>query len=256
VTWVNKQLDTHIIPSHVARLTAYSFNSTALNPDTHTLVKFYAPWCDMCKRLTPHFEKVARVFQFDPVVALGKVDASKVRPPIDQSMHRMACNGKHCGLTLRKKSWRTGTKSATTRRFCIFTGLRTQRRWISPMRMKCWRLSMRCGACHVNATGLLKCEVLWSVCPQKAGLQRGIHGDLNTLAGRVPQLDAVVRGFSSLDADVQKDILAGTLARCCSLGTPYCNRWSCSPDVHARIASLSPEDAQKAEMYTQYLQGV
>ena len=47
---------------------------------------------------------------------------------------------------------------------------------------------------------------------QKAGTFRDINGNFNQFAGRIKVLDAVARGFSTLDVSVQQDVLAGECA--------------------------------------------
>lgn len=59
----------------VRELTAKNFDTIALDPETHVLVKFYAPWCGHCKSLAPHWEQAAKAYAADTNVVIAQVNA-------------------------------------------------------------------------------------------------------------------------------------------------------------------------------------
>jgi protein disulfide-isomerase A6 len=61
--------------SGVVNLTAKTFNSVVSEPDTVTLVEFYAPWCGHCKALTPKWINAASRLQ--GVVTVAAIDCDE-----------------------------------------------------------------------------------------------------------------------------------------------------------------------------------
>jgi len=54
-----------------------NFDSLVLSGEKQAFVKFYAPWCGHCKNLAPDWEKLAKAFENEPDVVVGKLDATK-----------------------------------------------------------------------------------------------------------------------------------------------------------------------------------
>jgi len=45
-----------------------------VNKKTHSLVYFWAPWCNPCRHMTPIVEKISK--KYEGMVSIGKVDVS------------------------------------------------------------------------------------------------------------------------------------------------------------------------------------
>lgn len=67
----------------VQRLSTLTFQKT-ISGDKYYLVKFYAPWCGHCKRLTPTWEELAGEYNTDP-------DSKAVIAKIDCTKHNSIC---------------------------------------------------------------------------------------------------------------------------------------------------------------------
>ena len=60
--------------SAVMSLTKDTFESHANLPGTALFVKFFAPWCQHCKRMAPDWEAIAAQLQQSPAVLIAEVD--------------------------------------------------------------------------------------------------------------------------------------------------------------------------------------
>lgn len=78
VKWVDTQLSTNVTATHVVPLSLATFNQRVSLPRQHSVIEFYAPWCGVCKTLTPPFEKAARALRYEKSVLFGKVNAAQV----------------------------------------------------------------------------------------------------------------------------------------------------------------------------------
>lgn len=98
---------------------------------------------------------------------------------------------------------------------------------------------------------------------QKAGTYRDMDGNLNARAGRIPEFDAVVRGFSTLDVTVQVDVLEGrdnhSYCRFAFYATVTVTV-NCFPslcaDVRARRESLNHINQADALVYFDFMKGL
>uniref|UniRef100_A0AC34QRQ6 Protein disulfide-isomerase n=1 Tax=Panagrolaimus sp. JU765 TaxID=591449 RepID=A0AC34QRQ6_9BILA len=58
-------------------LVGKNFKKVALDKTKNVLVKFYAPWCQHCKKLAPVWEELADHYQDSKDVIIAKIDATK-----------------------------------------------------------------------------------------------------------------------------------------------------------------------------------
>ena len=58
-----------------------SFNDIVMDDSKDVLVEFYAPWCGHCKQLAPKYEELGKMFESDPNVVVGAVDATENDTP-------------------------------------------------------------------------------------------------------------------------------------------------------------------------------
>jgi len=65
------------VESFVVELTDENFDRVVLDPYSHVLVEFYAPWCSHCKMLRPQYEKVAKTYRHVKGVVIAAIDADK-----------------------------------------------------------------------------------------------------------------------------------------------------------------------------------
>lgn len=65
--------------SHIVTLTNANYLSTLLKSDKPVLVKFWAPWCRYCAKMTPEFNKAAQTFN-------GKVTFAEVNTDTQQQV--------------------------------------------------------------------------------------------------------------------------------------------------------------------------
>jgi len=65
------------IEDGLAKLTKATFNSHVAN-GVH-FVKFFAPWCGHCQRMAPAWDELAKAFEDDDRVSIGRVDCTSER---------------------------------------------------------------------------------------------------------------------------------------------------------------------------------
>eukprot|EP00871_Galdieria_phlegrea_P001540 jgi/Galph1/2387/GphlegSOOS_G1066.1 len=56
-----------------------NFESIVMDPNSHVLVEFYAPWCGHCKTLRPQYEKVAKTYRNVKGLVIAAIDADKYK---------------------------------------------------------------------------------------------------------------------------------------------------------------------------------
>eukprot|EP00771_Trimastix_marina_P003029 gnl/Trimastix_PCT/421.p2 GENE.gnl/Trimastix_PCT/421~~gnl/Trimastix_PCT/421.p2 ORF type:complete len:365 (+),score=138.81 gnl/Trimastix_PCT/421:3-1097(+) len=64
-----------LAPNPVLELTSQTFDQIVLDPETHALIAFTAPWCGHCQRLKPEFTSAAKSFRAGDKVVLANVNA-------------------------------------------------------------------------------------------------------------------------------------------------------------------------------------
>ncbi|EME29074.1 protein disulfide-isomerase A4 [Galdieria sulphuraria] len=65
------------VETFVVELTDDNFDKVVMDPYSHVLVEFYAPWCGHCKTLKPQLEKVAKTYHQVKGVVIAAIDADK-----------------------------------------------------------------------------------------------------------------------------------------------------------------------------------
>ncbi|GAU12301.1 hypothetical protein TSUD_252510 [Trifolium subterraneum] len=82
--WPGTNVKIVVAPSHIVVLTPKTFNEVVLHETKNVLVKFYAPWCGLCKSLAPIYEKVAATFKSEDEVVIVNLDADKYRDLVEK----------------------------------------------------------------------------------------------------------------------------------------------------------------------------
>lgn len=75
--YTNQSITLVPVESFVVELTDENFDQVVMDPYSHVLVEFYAPWCGHCKTLKPPFEKVAKTYRNVKGVVIAAIDADK-----------------------------------------------------------------------------------------------------------------------------------------------------------------------------------
>eukprot|EP00929_Paragymnodinium_shiwhaense_P114288 TRINITY_DN8262_c0_g1_i1.p1 TRINITY_DN8262_c0_g1~~TRINITY_DN8262_c0_g1_i1.p1 ORF type:complete len:220 (+),score=95.22 TRINITY_DN8262_c0_g1_i1:70-729(+) len=58
------------------QLTGSSFDKAVFQSEKTTFVKFSEPWCQYCKKIAPHWEKLAAYYEGSPNVVIASVDCT------------------------------------------------------------------------------------------------------------------------------------------------------------------------------------
>ncbi|XP_023017585.2 thioredoxin domain-containing protein pretaporter [Leptinotarsa decemlineata] len=90
-TFINEQLregDDEITDTNISQPVEGLHELTEENFENHVatgkhFIKFYAPWCGHCQKLAPTWEQLAKTFEFEFDVSIGKIDCTQ---------HRTICN--------------------------------------------------------------------------------------------------------------------------------------------------------------------
>ena len=78
IIFLNKGKEEQIHPTD---LDLKNFNELVKDDTKDVLVNFYAPWCGFCKKIAPHYKKLAHILRKNNHILITRIDATKYDIP-------------------------------------------------------------------------------------------------------------------------------------------------------------------------------